>query len=54
MADSAHPKYRAPALEKGLAVLELLAGAREPMSLNVISRHLKRSFSDLFRMFQVL
>ena len=54
MADSAHPKYRAPALEKGLAVLELLAGAREPMSLNVISRHLKRSVSELFRMIQVL
>src|SRR6202167_5464300 len=54
MADSTDPKYRAPALEKGLAVLELLAGAREPMSLNVISRHLKRSVSELFRMIQVL
>jgi DNA-binding IclR family transcriptional regulator len=54
MADSAHPKYRAPALEKGLAVLELLAGARQPMSLNVISKHLKRSVSELFRMIQVL
>jgi DNA-binding IclR family transcriptional regulator len=54
MADSAGPKYRAPALEKGLAVLELLAGARRPMSLNVISRHLKRSVSELFRMIQVL
>jgi DNA-binding IclR family transcriptional regulator len=54
MADSAGQKYRAPALEKGLAVLELLAGARGPMSLNVISRHLKRSVSELFRMIQVL
>ena len=54
MADSADPKYRAPALEKGLAVLELLAAAREPMSLNVISRHLKKSVSELFRMIQVL
>ena len=54
MADSAGQKYRAPALEKGLAVLELLAGARRPMSLNVISRHLKRSVSELFRMIQVL
>jgi DNA-binding IclR family transcriptional regulator len=54
MADSVDPKYRAPALEKGLAVLELLAGAREPMSLNVISRQLKRSVSELFRMIQVL
>ncbi len=54
MADSANPKYRAPALEKGLAILELLAGASEPMSLNVISRQLKRSVSELFRMIQVL
>src|ERR1700722_808541 len=54
MEDSAGQKYRAPALEKGLAVLELLAGARGPMSLNDISRHLKRSVSELFRMIQVL
>jgi DNA-binding IclR family transcriptional regulator len=55
MADSStDSKYRAPALEKGLAVLELLAGARAPMSLNAISRHLKRSVSELFRMIQVL
>jgi DNA-binding IclR family transcriptional regulator len=54
MADSANSKYRAPALEKGLAILELLASAREPMPLNVISRHLKRSVSELFRMIQVL
>src|SRR5580704_11523481 len=54
MADTAGQKYRAPALEKGLAVLELLAAARGPMSLNVISRHLKRSVSELFRMIQVL
>jgi DNA-binding IclR family transcriptional regulator len=54
MTEPADPKYRAPALEKGLAVLELLAGARGPMSLNVISRHLKRSVSELFRMIQVL
>lgn len=54
MADSIDSKYRAPALEKGLAVLELLAGAREPMSLNAISRQLKRSVSELFRMIQVL
>src|ERR1700730_10568981 len=54
MADSARQKSRPPALEKGLAVLELLAGAPGPMSLNVISRHLKRSVSELFRMIQVL
>jgi DNA-binding IclR family transcriptional regulator len=57
MADSASPadsKYRAPALEKGLDVLELLAAAREPLSLNAISRELNRSVSELFRMIQVL
>ena len=41
-----------PALEKGLAVLELLAGAREPMSLNAHSRQAQRSVSELFRMIQ--
>ena len=54
MTDTAAPKYRAPALEKGLAVLELLARTRGPMSLNAISRELKRSVSELFRMIQVL
>jgi DNA-binding IclR family transcriptional regulator len=54
MTDNATPKYRAPALEKGLAILELLAHTRGPMSLNAISRELKRSVSELFRMIQVL
>jgi DNA-binding IclR family transcriptional regulator len=54
MTENPAPKYRAPALEKGLAVLELLARARAPMSLNAISRELKRSVSELFRMIQVL
>lgn len=54
MSDSPEPKYRAPALEKGLAVLELLASAQEPMSLNAVSRALNRSVSELFRMIQVL
>jgi DNA-binding IclR family transcriptional regulator len=48
------PKYRAPALEKGLDVLELLAAAREPLSLNRISTALGRSVNELFRMVQVL
>jgi DNA-binding IclR family transcriptional regulator len=54
MTEHSGPKYRAPALEKGLAVLELLAHARAPMSLNAISRGLNRSVSELFRMIQVL
>ncbi|MDI7775295.1 IclR family transcriptional regulator [Asticcacaulis sp. EMRT-3] len=47
-------KYRAPALEKGLDVLELLASAKTPMTLSQISARLTRSVSELFRMVQVL
>ncbi len=47
-------KYRAPALEKGLDVLELLATAKSPMTLSQISSRLDRSVSELFRMVQVL
>ena len=47
-------RYRAPALEKGLDVLELLAARREPISLMQISSELGRSVSELFRMVQVL
>ena len=47
-------KYRAPALEKGLDVLELLAAAKSPMTLSQISSRLDRSVSELFRMVQVL
>jgi DNA-binding IclR family transcriptional regulator len=54
MSEMLEPKYRAPALEKGLAVLELLARAQGPMALNAISRSLGRSVSELFRMIQVL
>jgi DNA-binding IclR family transcriptional regulator len=48
------PKYRAPALEKGLDVLELLAAERAPMTLSEISGRLGRSAGELFRMLQVL
>lgn len=54
MSEASDQKYRAPALEKGLDILELLASSREPMSLNQISLTLKRSVSELFRMVQVL
>lgn len=47
-------KYRAPALEKGLDVLELLAAAKAPLTLSQISARLERSVSELFRMVQVL
>jgi len=47
-------KYRAPALEKGLDVLELLASNKRAMTLSQISHRLDRSVSELFRMVQVL
>lgn len=42
--------YKVPALEKGLDILELLAAAKEPMSLTVISQALGRGSGELFRM----
>src|SRR4051812_29794282 len=47
-------KYRAPALEKGLDILEMLAREPEPMTAAQISAALNRSPSELFRMIQVL
>lgn len=52
--EKAAGKYRAPALEKGLDVLELLAAVKSPMTLSQISARLSRSVSELFRMVQVL
>jgi DNA-binding IclR family transcriptional regulator len=52
--DPTERKYRAPALEKGLDVLELLARDGHPMTLSQISVALRRSASELFRMIQVL
>lgn len=47
-------RYRAPALEKGLDILELLASERNPLTVSAISQRLGRSMSELFRMIQVL
>lgn len=47
-------RYKAPALEKGLDILELLATARGPMTLTAIVNELGRSHGELFRMVQVL
>src|SRR6187399_1148709 len=47
-------RYRAPALEKGLDVLELLAAEKMPLNLSAISQRLGRSSGELFRMLQVL
>ena len=48
------PKYRAPALERGLAIIELLASASSPMNLSDICTRLDRKPDELFRMLQVL
>lgn len=47
-------RYRAPALEKGLDILELLAGSDEPMQMAQLSKALDRSKGEIFRMLQVL
>jgi DNA-binding IclR family transcriptional regulator len=47
-------RYRAPALEKGLDILELLASNGAAMTPSQISTALERSMSELFRMIQVL
>lgn len=47
-------KYNAPALEKGLDILETLAYSQTPLSLAELARILGRSSSELFRMLTVL
>jgi len=47
-------QYRAPALEKGLDILELVARETEPLTLSQISDRLDRSKGEIFRMIQVL
>ena len=47
-------KYRAPALEKGLDVLELLSASGVALTPSQMSVTLGRSVSELFRMIQVL
>lgn len=46
--------YAAPALEKGLDILELLAEVGEPLSTRTIAERLRRSKSEIFRMVFVL
>jgi DNA-binding IclR family transcriptional regulator len=47
-------KYRAPALEKGLDILELLSKTHEPLNATQISDQLNRTKAELYRMLQVL
>ena len=46
--------YKAPALEKGLDILELVAAQRGPITVAEIVRQLDRSTGELFRMIHVL
>lgn len=47
-------RYQAPALKKGLEILELLASSSEPLTMSDISTALGRSVNEIFRMLQVL
>ncbi|MCY9850994.1 IclR family transcriptional regulator [Vibrio mediterranei] len=47
-------EYNAPALEKGLDILELLASSAEPMSKKQIAEMVGRSVGEIFRVLSVL
>jgi DNA-binding IclR family transcriptional regulator len=47
-------RYSAPALEKGLDVIELLAAEQHGLTLQEIARRLERTATELFRMLDVL
>ncbi|KFL55805.1 IclR family transcriptional regulator [Burkholderia pyrrocinia] len=47
-------RYRAPALDKGLDILELLAGQKEGLTRTEIAKELGRSSGELFRMLERL
>lgn len=48
------PTYSAPALEKGLDILELLYESESPLTQKEISSRLGRSVSELYRMLTIL
>jgi len=47
-------RYNAPALEKGLAILEIVSGAPAPIKTEEIARAVGRSRNEIYRMLQVL
>ncbi len=53
-APAAGRRYSAPALEKGLDILELLSGEETGLTQSEIARKLDRSVSEIFRMLVVL
>lgn len=48
------PKYAAPALEKGLDILELISMESAPMSLAQVGQRLGRTSGEIFRMLAAL
>src|SRR5690625_1731413 len=48
------PNYSAPALEKGLDILEILADSSAGYTLNEISKIANRSINEIFRMVMTL
>ena len=48
------PRYSAPALEKGLDILELLADMEQGLTQSDIARAMDRTVSEIFRMLVVL
>lgn len=52
--DAQSTKYNAPALSKGLDILELLAGQNKGMKKSEIAKEMDRSVSEIFRMLAVL
>ena len=48
--DDAGDRYRAPALDKGLDILELLATTDEGLSQAEIAKALERSPNEIYRM----
>ncbi len=54
VAEAESSRYRAPALEKGLQILELLARTPRPLTMSQLSESLERSKGEIFRMVQVL
>lgn len=47
-------RYRAPALDKGLDILELLAGQKEGLTRTEITKQLSRNASEIYRMLERL
>lgn len=52
--DDTSEKYRAPALEKGLDIIELLAGYADGLNQAEIAKALDRSQSEIYRMLSTL